>query len=288
MPTPLTEAFFLPVDYGRGGQRFCLFHHAHGRQPLGSVLHVHPFAEEMNKARRMAALQSRALAQAGYAVLQIDLLGCGDSSGDFGDASWQDWVTDVVLGCQWLRARSDTALWLWGLRVGCLLATDAARQLNETCNFIFMAPSTSGKLQLHQFLRLKAAAGFLNGTSKGVTDELRQKLANGSAVEVAGYTVSPELAIGMENSELTPPRVLPASAAPRMEWFDLSAREDPRTSPITADAIAKWDLAGYATRNHLVHGPSFWQTTEIEDAPHLVSATIAALSTLPQSLTAAA
>ena len=90
------EAFFLSVDGGRLGQRFCLFHPAQGGVPKGCVLNIHPFAEEMNKSRRMAALQARALAKAGYAVLQIDLFGCGDSSGDFGDASWQDWVGDVV------------------------------------------------------------------------------------------------------------------------------------------------------------------------------------------------
>ena len=81
-----TESFFLPIDEGRNGQRFCLFHRAHGDVTKGSILYIHPFAEEMNKSRRMAALQARALAKAGYAVLQLDLLGCGDSSGDFGDA----------------------------------------------------------------------------------------------------------------------------------------------------------------------------------------------------------
>ncbi|MBK8384562.1 MAG: hypothetical protein IPL11_02315 [Candidatus Accumulibacter sp.] len=41
-----------------------------------------------NKSWRIVPLQARALATAGYAVLQIDLMGCGDSSGDFGDATW--------------------------------------------------------------------------------------------------------------------------------------------------------------------------------------------------------
>ncbi len=71
----------------------------------GAVVYVHPFAEEMNKSRRMAALQSRALAAAGFAVLQIDLLGCGDSSGDFGDASWDEWIDDVLLAVRWLRGQ---------------------------------------------------------------------------------------------------------------------------------------------------------------------------------------
>lgn len=98
------DAFFLPVG---SGQRFAIFHPAQGGTARGLVAYVHPFAEEMNKSRRMAALQAKALAAHGYAVLQLDLLGCGDSSGDFGDASWQAWVDDVVLACQWLRRQGD-------------------------------------------------------------------------------------------------------------------------------------------------------------------------------------
>ena len=84
------------------------------------MLYLHPFAEEMNKSRRMAALACRALAEAGHAVLQIDLRGCGDSSADFGDASWGDWQDDVRLGLAWLDAHTpaDAPLWLWGLRAG--------------------------------------------------------------------------------------------------------------------------------------------------------------------------
>ena len=104
------------------------------------MIYLHPFAEEMNKSRRMAALQSRALAAAGYDVLQIDLLGCGDSSGDFSDATWQGWKDDVVLAYNWLRTQSNAPLTLWGLRAGCLLAANAAGDLPESRNFIFWQP----------------------------------------------------------------------------------------------------------------------------------------------------
>ncbi|MBN9422686.1 MAG: alpha/beta hydrolase, partial [Candidatus Accumulibacter sp.] len=118
------EAFFLPAT---SGQRYCLFHRpATEGAARGALVYVHPFAEEMNKSRRMAAVQARALAAAGYAVLQIDLHGCGDSSGDFADASWAGWLDDVELACAWLRARCAAPLWLWGLRSGCLLAAEAA------------------------------------------------------------------------------------------------------------------------------------------------------------------
>ena len=121
------QAFFLPVD---GGQRFCVYYPAQGPRTLGQIVYAHPFAEEMNKSRRMVANQARDLSTAGFAVLQIDLLGCGDSSGDFGDASWDAWVDDVLLACGWLREKAgDAPLWLWGLRAGCLLAVEAKRRI---------------------------------------------------------------------------------------------------------------------------------------------------------------
>ena len=69
------------------GKRFCLLH-SPDRKAVGAVLYVHPLAEEMNRSRRMAALQARALAASGWVVLQDDFLGCGDRDADFGDADW--------------------------------------------------------------------------------------------------------------------------------------------------------------------------------------------------------
>src|SRR5882672_8203208 len=98
------EVFFQPATAGTG-QRLYVYHSPEPARPThsprGAVLYVHPFAEEMNKSRRMAALQSRALSAAGFAVLQLDLFGCGDSSGEFGDATWDDWVADIVEAAGW-------------------------------------------------------------------------------------------------------------------------------------------------------------------------------------------
>lgn len=280
------EAFFLPANSAGCGQRFCLFYPAHGDVVRGLVLYLHPFAEEMNKARRMAARQARALTQAGYAVLQIDLLGCGDSSGDFGDATWQSWVNDVVQGCHWLRSKSNThsadsdkvPLWLWGLRAGCLLAVEAAGQLDEACNFLFWQPPSAGKPLLQQFLRLKVASDMLGGQAKGIMGAMRQQLTEGSPVEIAGYVLSPGLASGLEQATLAPPA--DAGPAQRLEWFELSTREDASLSPVSVKTIAQWRQAGFAVNIHVVRGPAFWQTTEIEDAPALIAATTAALSNI--------
>ena len=273
-PTP--QALFLPAPVGTSGQRFALFHPAASAlDRRGAVLYIHPFAEEMNKSRRMAALQARALAQGGFDVLQLDLLGCGDSSGDFGDATWGLWVTDVLRGCQWLRQRNPGPLWLWGLRAGCLLAVDAAQQLAEPCHFLFWQPPSNGKTLLQQFMRLKAAGDLMGGQAKTIMQGLRDQLARGESVEIVGYMVSPGLASGLEQATLNPPAV--KDAAQRVEWFELSTRADATLSPVASQTIAQWQQAGCSVTAHLVNGPAFWQTTEIEDAPALIAATSQAL-----------
>ena len=90
------EALFIPAA---SGQRLLVHHPAQGSS-RGGVVYVQPFAEEMNKSRRMATLQAQALAAQGWAVAMPDLAGCGDSSGEFAEARWDDWVDDVLLAVQ--------------------------------------------------------------------------------------------------------------------------------------------------------------------------------------------
>ncbi len=269
-----TDAFFIPA--GAAGQRHCVYHPAQGDALRGLVLHVHAFGEEMNKSRRMAALQSHALAGAGYGVLRIDLLGCGDSSGDFGDATWASWVDDVARACHWLRRQGSAPLWLWGLRAGCLLAADAARQIDLPYHLLFWQPVTSGKVALQQFLRLKVAAGMLTGPANGVMEDVRRQLACGNAVEVAGYTLTAALASGLEHAGLQPPAI--AEPGGRVEWLEVSGRTERSLAPGSLPVLAAWREAGYAARGQVVAGPAFWHSTEIEEAPELLAATLAALA----------
>ena len=274
------KAFFL--DAAAGGQRLCLFHRAQGQQVRGRIVYVHPFAEEMNKSRRMAALQARAFAAAGFSVLQIDLRGCGDSSDAFGQASWQDWVEDVISACRWLgqvdALHRAAPLWLWGLRAGCLVAAEAAAQLDEICNFCFWQAAVSGKQALQQFLRLKLAADLQTAGSKGLMKQLQQDLAEGKSVEVAGYQLNPAMAEGLAAATLL------ANSGGQLDWFELSANGG--ITLTGAQALAGW--TGSACRSHVVQGPAFWQTSEIEQAPELIAATTAALLAAAVSLPEAA
>lgn len=271
------RAFFLQAH---GGQRFCLHHPPVEGAARGAVVYVHPWAEEMNKSRRMAALQSHALAHAGYAVLQIDLHGCGDSSGDFADAAWTGWVDDVLLATRWLQAQHAGApLCLWGLRAGALLATQAAAQLGNPCRLLLWQPVLSGQQHLQQFLRLKAAAEMAQGDAKGVLARVRSDLDTGSTVEVAGYRLPPALALGLEQAQLE----LPPNAT-HAAWLEVSTRADATLLPPSAARIEAWRAGAGVLKAQAVTGPAFWQTQEIEDAPALIDATLGAMrAALPEA-----
>jgi exosortase A-associated hydrolase 2 len=266
----MADAFFL--DAGSRGQRYALFHAPAG-SCRGHVLYLHPFAEEMNKARRMAALQSRAFAAAGYAVLQLDLLGCGDSSGDFGDASWQDWLLDAQLGVSWLEAQGDAPLCLWGLRAGCLLAAQTATTLAQPPTQLWWQPPASGKLLATQWLRLKTAGELVGSAAKGEAAALQQQLREGQAVDIAGYRCAAALLQGLEQAQLQPP---PA----RLAWFELSRQEQPALLPVSAKTVSSWQAQGLAVQAQALPGQAFWQTSEIETAPALLAASTAWLQGL--------
>jgi exosortase A-associated hydrolase 2 len=267
------QAFFLATDDESTGRRFCLHHAPATGSARGLIVHVHAFAEEMNKARRMAALQARALGAAGFAVLQMDLRGCGDSAGDFADASWAGWLDDIEAAARWLRQRHDGPLWFWGVRAGCLLAVHAAARLGTPCNFLFWQSATSGKTVLQQFLRLKVAAALQDGGGKGLIEGLRDRLARGEAVDIAGYRLPSAVAQPLADATLAPP-----AETGRLVWLEVSTRPDATLGPAAQQALACWSEAGFATVANTVVGPQFWQTTEIEDAPALIDATLQALA----------
>lgn len=266
------EPFFLKAG---GGQRFCLYHPAAG-QARGAILYVHPFAEEMNRARRMAALQARAFAAAGHAVLQIDLAGCGDSSGDFGDARWELWRDDLALGAAWLGARVDAPLRLWGLRLGALLALDYARSTNAPlAGMLLWQPVLKSSTYLTQFLRLRLAGALLaeGEVAQGGTAGLRAALQAGEPLEIAGYDLDPRLAAALDGLD-----ALDAfDPGCPVDWIEALSQDGAPPSPGAARAAGAWQARGIDLRLHPVHSAPFWTTTEITESGPWLDATSAAL-----------
>lgn len=268
------EPFFLE---GEAGQRFCLFHPPAGAACQGAVLYVHPFADEMNKSRRMAALQARALSALGFGVLQIDLHGCGDSSGDFCDARWDTWKRDLALAHFWLSERLGLPVHLWGLRLGALLALDYSAVASEpVAALLLWQPVLSGKVFLTQFLRLRVANAMLSDDKAAATGTaaLRARLAAGETLEIAGYGLAPALAAAIDALDLA--KMAPAACP--VHWFEAVPVADRPLPPGAARVHAAWVDAGYSLHTHVLACPPFWAAQEIAECPALLGATTAVFS----------
>ena len=266
------DAFFIP-----GGSRrlFCVLHRPPGRLACaGAIVYLHPFAEEMNKSRRMAAMQARALAAAGWLVLQPDLSGCGDSEGDFGDATWAGWSADACQAVAWLARESGLRPWLWGLRAGGLLAAAVSAQVPNGADLLLWQPVISGKQHLQQFLRVKAAGDMLKDESGPKSETPRALLSRGESVEVAGYCIAPGLASGMDAASMQPPDTPATGFAGKAVWLEVSSAAQPSLSMPAGQASEKWRAAGWRVITQVVPGPAFWQTLEIEEAPALIDASL--------------
>lgn len=265
------EAFYLPTMRGR---RFCLL-----RRPdrdtvfKGSMVYCHPFAEELNKTRRIAAVGATALSNAGWTVLSLDCGGAGDSEGDFGDAEWSGWIADALDGFEWLEKETGSKPWLWGLRAGALVASSVA-DLVDVPGVLLWQPVLSGSQHMTQFLRLKLAGEALAGAAdRGSTQALREAASRGESIEVAGYALSPAMVLGLDKAVFR----LPATVA-RVVWAEVSSAEAPSLIPVSRQHVTNLEAAGVAVAAFAVRGPAFWQTVEIEEAPELVSATLEQLT----------
>jgi len=266
------EPFFLPTEAGR---LFCVSLLPAKNTPHAALLYLHPFAEEMHKSRRMSALQARRLAMAGYAVLLLDLTGCGDSWGDFSDARWDRWVDDALCAVHWIRETSgDVPLLLWGLRLGAVLAVEVSAQLPEVKGVMLWHPVTNGELFLNQFLRIKLASEMLTeGRAQTGTRQLRERLRSGEPVEVGGYMLSPSLAKSIGSLRLdtmTPPR--------QSIWIDIVADAQSPVPPASDKISKKWVDQGCRLLSIRVKGDSFWLTQEITECPELLEVTLDAVT----------
>lgn len=263
------ELFFLA---GSRGALFAVYHPPAAGMTSRSVLCAPPFAEELNKSRRMIAQQARRLAAAGFGVLIPDLYGTGDSTGDFSDARWEIWREDLARCAVWLRQRGHESLILWGVRLGGLLAAELAAEA-AAARLLLWQPVLSGQRFLHQFLRLRLTADRLKGGSETL-GRLQEALAAGQSLDVAGYELHPELAAALDQVRLPLPLPLPGV---QVDWFELTRAAEGSLAPASQRIVDEWRSAGVAVHARTVVGESFWATQEIAEAPALLDATLTAL-----------
>lgn len=260
---------------GPHGPLFAVFYPAEGAAAYGApgVLVLPPFAEEMNRSRRMMALLGRALAARGVAVLVLDLFGTGDSGGEFSDGRWDTWRADAEAARAWLGRRTTGGPSLLGLRLGACLALELAKGGEAPARVVLWNPVLRGDLMLNQFLRVRALAGIAQEQTGGETAKaLRARLRAGETLEIAGYALHPELAEALETLRLA--QLGEGCPAP-IDWFEVAAEAGSPPPPASAAAIETLRAAGVRVAYESVSGEPFWNIEETVVVEPLLAATAA-------------
>ncbi|MHA1568800.1 MAG: hydrolase 2, exosortase A system-associated [Alphaproteobacteria bacterium] len=280
-PDPAPAPLFLD---GPKGRLFAMYY-----PPADAVgddrpaaLFLPPFAEEMNRARYMAALLGRSLSARGVGCLALDLYGTGDSEGDFADARWDVWRRDAAAARDWLVANGHDRVSVVGLRLGACLALDAFAPGRDTLQrIVAWQPVLRGAVLINQFLRTRVAGSIGGGAAGGDgaaredTKSLRRRLAAGEALEIGGYMLAPELAAAIDGLRFAK---LALGAAKPLVWLDCAASEGAGFAPAAQAAIAGLRESGADLDARIIAGEAFWVIEETTMAPALLEATADAIA----------
>jgi exosortase A-associated hydrolase 2 len=235
------------------------------------VLVVPPFAEEMNKCRRMVTLLAMQLAQSGIVTVVPDLYGTGDSGGDFVDAGWALWQDDLARTARWCEDAIGPVTALLGIRLGCALAGEGnvLAAMPDLSRTVFWQPVLDGSRHLAQFMRLRVAASMASDVKESIAD-LRAELAAAGEIEISGYRISRGLVTEIE--AVREPPVLPARLG-AVDWFELVREIGQPVAPASARLIQATADAGVRIVGHAIVGDPFWAATEIVINDELVRKT---------------
>lgn len=243
-------------------------------RPRAHAVFVPAFGDEMNQMRRMVRLAGEALAGRGVAGCTFDLLGTGDSSADFSEATVERWLSDCRMAIARTGAAIGSPLVLIGCRLGAALAAQASRQLElEVASVIGWAPVLQGRAQLSAMLRAANIARMQRPGAAG--EDPKASWAAGRVAVLGGYPVSAALAAQIE--------ALDAGAAPhatRSALFELRVPVgDGAVQPSEAlvKRAAAWTAQGVPTTARAIAGAAFWNVADLVDVPELVDATVDAV-----------
>jgi exosortase A-associated hydrolase 2 len=248
------EPFFLT----NAGRRLFAVWQGAGRAPRSALLYVHPFGEEKKSAHRAFVEAARALARLGVASLRFDLTGCGDSEGEFRDATLPLWIDDIASAWTELRRRApDGPPALLGLRLGGALAAQAAPRLDALAALLLWQPVVQGKAEFDTDLRRILVQQMMTGGPPAgqrpqpgaAVPQKAAALAEG-ALELDGYPVTRALYDGIAGIDLMKSR----AALPPATAIVQFGRPVPRIQAL-ADLAPKLPC-------RLLDLPPFWTRTD--------------------------
>jgi exosortase A-associated hydrolase 2 len=239
-----------------------------------AVIFIPPFAEEMNKSRKMMKSMLEATGQHSDGFL-FDLFGTGDSEGHLANTSWDSWKQNLGDYVEYVVSRGDySSIEFVCLRTGSLLLNDWLNDIDSSkCAWSidgihYWNPVVKAQQFVTQFLRLKLAAEMMRSDGdKRTTKDLMAELQQNGQLEVAGYMLNNVLIEEMLEARISLPECY---AKTSLFYYDVSGRGT-LTPAISNAASSVRKTEGYNIDT--IKGLQFWSTQEISMSEELLLAT---------------
>ena len=197
MPTQTRAEIALPESTGYlevdGAYLHATLHAA--AAPVARILLIGAFASQRQYSYLPWIRWARYLATRQLEVLRFDYRGMGESTGQFEQATYADWLRDVRALAHWLNSRLPAApLILHGLEMGAILA---GKVFDEGCGdmLLLWSPPDKANQALRSTLLSWIAIEqiFKVGAERKSASEYIRKLESGSSLDVEGYTWTQQL-----------------------------------------------------------------------------------------------
>ena len=239
-----------------------------------TVIFVPPFAEEMNRSKRMYVLCARLLADAGIHSICFDFAGTGDSSGEWGDFDYFDWEKNLVDVCQ-LAKKFTSKISLITLRDGALISLGLMKQAEiKLHKCVLWDPVDSGEVLIRQLIRMKIASAMAGDLKKITTQEVLDGIEQSGFLEVGGYHVTSELIDSIKSQKISN-SIEFALSSTELHWMTTgkSSGNSQQQLPI---CLTKLNLAENLLAQltmHSVNDVRFWMQQEVTISPLLLRVT---------------
>lgn len=169
--------------------------HAPDQRAGAAVVFCHPFAEEERCSHLAFVHAAHELCHEGFHCLRVHMTGCGDSNGDFADATVETWLSDLSAAVDYVAGNvPDARIGLLGLRLGGTLAALMAERRPDIGFVILWEPVVSGADFVSMNLRRSLMRQML---TQGKEFEGAQR-PEGGALDFDGWLVGQQLREGIE------------------------------------------------------------------------------------------
>jgi alpha-beta hydrolase superfamily lysophospholipase len=184
------EAIYFPSDDHR---LFGWLHHTPPESAVAGVAVVicKPFGYEAICSHRSLRVFAEELSSIGFPVLRFDYLGTGDSSDIDPHADQvETWTKDVITAIGEVKRRTGVVrVCLIGVRLGALLAIQAAGRCHSISGLVLISPILSGRRYLREIRAIRLAASIGTEIPRPVAGIDGQADGNAS-LEVSGFSLS--------------------------------------------------------------------------------------------------